>query len=90
MDDVKREFNLRQKRLQQAVQLQVPDRVPVFSLNGPEVTFEYAGHDLKTDTLDFQTLRQTIPFYYREMMVDGAAATFFRYPRIRCQKFPAE
>ncbi|WKY45713.1 uroporphyrinogen decarboxylase family protein [Eubacteriaceae bacterium ES2] len=82
MDDVKREFYKRKSRLQKAVRLEIPDRVPVFSLNGPEVTLEYAGKDLKTDIFNFRILAETVPKYYRDMMVDGAGATFFRNPKM--------
>ncbi|WKY48746.1 uroporphyrinogen decarboxylase family protein [Eubacteriaceae bacterium ES3] len=82
MNSVNKKYNERLKRFQKAIRLEVPDRVPIFSLNSPEVTVEYAGEDLKTVHLDFIKLRKTIPQYYEDLLIDGVATAFLRNSRL--------
>lgn len=67
-------------RIKKALRLEKPDRVPVFSLNGPEIAIDYCGQTLKAATWDLERLRDCMPRYYHDMKVDAAGATFLRPP----------
>lgn len=69
-------------RLEKAVRLEKPDRIPIFALNGPEVAVDYCGRHLKSATWDLEIIRECMPIYYRDMHVDGAASTFLRCPAL--------
>lgn len=50
MSDAKRLLDERLIRIEKAVNLEKPDRIPIFALNGPEVAIDYCGRHLKSAT----------------------------------------
>ncbi|MBU4541515.1 uroporphyrinogen decarboxylase family protein [uncultured Acetobacterium sp.] len=82
MSDTKGLLNERLIRIEKAINLEKPDRIPIFALNSPEVAIDYCGRHLKTATWNLEVLRESLPIYYRDMKVDGALSTFLRCPGI--------
>ncbi|AFA47630.1 uroporphyrinogen decarboxylase family protein [Acetobacterium woodii] len=80
MSGIKQLFDERLNRLEKAICLQKPDRIPIFSLNGPEIAIDYCGRQLKSATWNLEIIKECLPIYYRDMQVDAASATFLRYP----------
>lgn len=80
MSDAKRILVERLTRIEKAINLEKPDRIPIFALNGPEVAIDYCGRSLKSATWNLELIRECLPVYYDDMKVDAAAATFLRCP----------
>ncbi|MEA4805379.1 uroporphyrinogen decarboxylase family protein [Acetobacterium wieringae] len=80
MSDAKGLLDERLIRIEKAVNLEKPDRIPIFALNSPEVAVDYCGRHLKTATWNLEILRECLPVYYQDMKVDAAFAAFLRCP----------
>lgn len=80
MSDAKRLLDERLIRIEKAVNLEKPDRIPIFALNGPEVAIDYCGRHLKSATWNLEIVRECLPIYYQDMKVDAAASAFLRCP----------